>query len=62
MTFQNHKNDFDIYTDSSYYQLGACIMQDGRPVAYFSKKLTGAQKNYAHNHEKRIVSYSNDST
>jgi hypothetical protein len=26
--------------------MGGVIMQEGRPVAYFSKKLNGAQKNY----------------
>jgi hypothetical protein len=31
---------------ASNYQLGAVIVQEGVPVAYFSQKLTGTQKKY----------------
>ncbi len=45
--YLDHNTMFNVYTDASDFQLlGACIIQDGRPVAYFLQKLTKSWQNY----------------
>ena len=38
---------FDIYIDASTRQLGAVITQNGKPLAFFSRKLSKAQRKYS---------------
>ncbi|KAF4649166.1 hypothetical protein FOZ61_001663, partial [Perkinsus olseni] len=42
---------FELYTDASDYAIGAVLMQDGRPLGFFSRTLTGSQLNW-HTYEK----------
>jgi hypothetical protein len=37
---------FHQYTDASDHQLGVVIMQDKKPIAFYSQKLNTAQKRY----------------
>jgi transposase InsO family protein len=46
LAFPNFKKKFHIYTDASNYQLGAVIMQDDRPLAFYSRKMNTAQQRY----------------
>ncbi len=51
----NHDEWFGILTDASDLQLGRCIIQERRLVAYFSCKLTKSQQNHT-TLEKEILS------
>jgi hypothetical protein len=46
LTFPDFSQEFEIHTDSSKLQLGACISQNGKPVAFYSRKLQPAQTRY----------------
>jgi hypothetical protein len=46
LSFPDFDKPFEIHTDASDFQLGAVIMQERRPVAFYSRKLNPAQRNY----------------
>ena len=44
--YPDYNKTFKIYTDASDYQLGAAIIQEGRPIAYWSRSLQSNQMGY----------------
>ena len=47
LAYPDYSELFEIYTDASTKQLGAVITQKGRPIAFFSRKLSDAQTRYS---------------
>ena len=46
LAFPDFAKPFVIHTDASHTQLGAVISQDGKPIAFYSRKLNDAQTRY----------------
>ena len=46
LAYPDFNKPFTIHTDASHYQLGAVISQDGKPIAFYSRKLNPAQTRY----------------
>jgi hypothetical protein len=44
--YSDFSKPFHLHTDESDHQLGAVIMQDRKPIAFYSRKLNTAQKRY----------------
>eukprot|EP00804_Cyclotella_cryptica_P028760 CCRYP_018726-RA/>CCRYP_018726-RA protein AED:0.53 eAED:0.19 QI:0/-1/0/1/-1/1/1/0/384 len=45
--YPDYSQGFEIYTDSSKFQLDAVITQNNRPLAFFSRKLSQTQQIYS---------------
>ena len=46
LSYPDFTAPFDIHTDASDLQLGAVILQRGKPIAFYSRKLNSAQQRY----------------
>jgi hypothetical protein len=46
LAYPDFSKPFEIHTDASHYQLGSVISQDGKPIAFYSRKLNPAQTRY----------------
>ena len=46
LRYLDFSKEFKIYTDASKKHLGAVIAQDGKPIAFYSRRLTDAQTRY----------------
>ena len=46
LAYPDFNQPFEIHTDASKTQLGACISQAGHPIAFYSRKLNDAQTRY----------------
>ena len=44
--YPDYTKPFYIYTKTPDYQLGAAIIQDREPIAYYNRKMTDTQRNY----------------
>ena len=54
LKYYEREKDLVIQCDTSEGDLGAALLQDGRPLAYASRALTAAERNYAQI-EKRLL-------
>ena len=49
LNYPDSNEGFKIHTDARNFQLGAVIIQNGKPITFYSIKLTSAQMRYTVN-------------
>ena len=55
LAYPDWTQPFIMHTDASDFQLGTVISQNDKPIAFFSRKLNSAQRNYTTT-EKELLS------
>ena len=53
LKFSKFKKPFEVHTDASDFAIGGVLMQEGRPVAFESKKLSDVERRWP-THEKEM--------
>ena len=46
LVYPKYGQPFDVHTDASNLQIGGVVSQDGKPIAFFSRKFNDAQTRY----------------
>ncbi len=46
LAYPDFSKPFEIHTDASHMQLGTVVLQGGKPIAFYSRKLNPAQTRY----------------
>ena len=46
LRYPDFSKEFEIHTDASKSQIGAVIVQEGQPIAFYSRRLTDCQTRY----------------
>jgi hypothetical protein len=59
LAYPDFNAPFHVHTYASKLQIGAVISQNGKPIAFYSKKMNSAQRNFKlHYYRERTTVYS----
>ena len=46
LAYPDFSKTFNVYSDASDYRLGATVVQDGRHLGFYTRKLSASQKKH----------------